>query len=318
MNRRPTSFDVHTHIGVDLGFYLGGWWPYACSTRELLAHLDEAGVDRAVCFPFTLPSAFDVQAFARDRRVELLPGRCPYDLENDRLLAEIEQLDTDHRLMPFAMFDPARQVQQQLTWLERNVKRLFGLKTQSTVLQSPITALLDESADLMHFAADHDLPVLMHTAVLPEDHWAQASDCPKVAKRYPNVRFNLAHSLRFDAPCLEEASGQPNVWVDCSAHLIHCQLARQDSPAVAPVQNRVDADYESAAGVLEAVHAILGDRYLWGSDYPFCSWCDDQIRGIYTYQQEAAVLSQLDPSIRTEMTSDAPRAWLFGGEEQKK
>ena len=46
-------YDVHTHIGLDPGFYLRRWWPYAATVPELLAAMDAHGIDRAVCFPFT-------------------------------------------------------------------------------------------------------------------------------------------------------------------------------------------------------------------------------------------------------------------------
>ena len=29
-------FDVHTHVGLDAGFYLRRWRPYACTARQLL------------------------------------------------------------------------------------------------------------------------------------------------------------------------------------------------------------------------------------------------------------------------------------------
>ncbi|MBD15964.1 MAG: hypothetical protein CMJ72_12515 [Planctomycetaceae bacterium] len=97
---------------------------------------------------------------------------------------------------------------------------------------------------------------------------------------------------------------------------IRCQLAQQNSPAIAPASHRVDANYDSPHQVLEAVHEILGDRYLWGFGNLFSSWCDNQIRGLYNYQQEAAVLSQLDPALHALMTNDAPQAWLFAGKER--
>ena len=87
--------------------------------------------------------------------------RIPFDIENDALIREIERLSLADRLLPFAMFDPARCVEQQLTRLETLVGRIAGLKTQTTVLQSPIRALCEEASDLVTFAQRHDLPVLI-------------------------------------------------------------------------------------------------------------------------------------------------------------
>src|SRR5437762_3738326 len=98
-------YDVHTHVGLDQGFLLRGWWPYAATARDLLVQMDDNGIRNAVCFPFCLPSAFDPYAFADRGEVKLLEGRVPFDYENRRLASEIEWLDSHHRLLQFAMFD---------------------------------------------------------------------------------------------------------------------------------------------------------------------------------------------------------------------
>src|SRR5438094_5134564 len=85
-------YDVHTHVGLDTGFLLRGWWPYAATARDLIEQMDRHGVERAVCFPFTLPSAFDPYAFADRNEVTLLLGRFPFDRENPLLAKEIERV----------------------------------------------------------------------------------------------------------------------------------------------------------------------------------------------------------------------------------
>ncbi len=305
-------YDVHTHIGCDAGFYLRRWWPYAATVQELIQHMSAHGITHAVCFPFTLPSAFDLYAFADRNSIELMPGRFPFDRENELLRMEIARLDPSGRLLQFGMFDPAREVAKQLDRLQETVGSIAGLKVQTTILRSPIRALMNEGRDLMRFAQQHDLPVLIHTAVNPADAWAQARDCLDVAECFPGVRFNLAHSLRFDRECLRRAASMPNVWVDCSAHLVHCMLATRDAAAIAPGERRVDADYANPPDVLTVIHEMLHGRYLWGSDYPYMSWCDDAMAAVYSYQQEADVLHALPPSVREDMASAAPVAWLYG------
>src|SRR5580765_3744864 len=156
--------DVHTHVGLDLGFLLRGWWPYASSTRDLLQQMDLNGIDRAVAFPFTLPSAFDPYAFSERNELTLLPGRFPFDRENAALAQEIERVGGG-RLLQFAMFDPAREIAQQVAAIEKLVGKIAGLKTQSTVLRSSVRTLLDAGRPLMELAEANDLPVLFHTAV---------------------------------------------------------------------------------------------------------------------------------------------------------
>jgi hypothetical protein len=305
-------YDVHTHVGLDAGFYLRGWWPYAATAQNLLEQMDACRIDRAVCFPFTLPSAFDPYAFAATGEIKLLPNRVPFDRENALLRQEIDRLDKDKRLLQFAMFDPARCVSEQVRLIEPLIGRIAGLKAQTTVLESNIRALLDSGRLLMDLAVRHNLPVLLHTSIAPADKWAQVADCLDVARAFPGVRFNLAHSLRFHAQHLRTAAKMPNVWVDCSALLVHCQLARDNSPAVAIKSDRLDADYTQPARVLSTLHDVLAGRCLWGSDNPYMSWCSDAMRVIYSYKEEAAVLHAQLADVRRSVATDASEAWLFG------
>jgi predicted TIM-barrel fold metal-dependent hydrolase len=304
-------YDVHTHVGLDLGFYLHGWWPYAMTGQDLLTNMSRFGFDRAVCFPFTLPSAFDPYAYGRDE-MKLLPGRVPFDRENELLAWEVSQVAPNGELLQFAMFDPEREVPAQLKNIEKLVGRIKGLKTQSTVLQSTVRALLDKSRDLMLFAEEHNLPVLFHTAISPGDKWAQVADCIAVAEKYPKVRFNLAHNLRMDAVFLKRITELPNIWVDCSAHLAHCHLATKESKIIAPPERRVKADFTKPTDVYRAVYDLIGDRYMWGSDAPYMSWCADKLRLIFSYQEEAEAFLALPDDIQRSMAETAPEAWLFG------
>ena len=58
------------------------------------------------------------------------------------------------------------------------------------------------------------------------------------------------------------------------------------------------------------LHAMLGGKYMWGSDNPFMSWCDDKLRLMFSYQQEAIVLKSLPAAIQKSMAETAPKAWL--------
>jgi predicted TIM-barrel fold metal-dependent hydrolase len=312
------NYDVHTHIGLDTGFYLRGWWPYASTAADLLLQMDAHEIDRAVALTFVLPTAFEAEAFAERNEIVLRPGRFPFDRENKLLADEIERLGARQRLLQFAMFDPSREIERQVEAIRPLIGTIHGLKTQSTVIRSPVRALLDHGRALMELAEAENLPVLFHTSV--NDPWAQVSDCLEVARAFPRVRFNLAHSCRYHAPLLRECAATANVWVDCSAHLAHCQLARENSPAIAPANERVRVDYNEPAEVLVAIHKILGaggDKYMWGSDHPFMSWCDDKLRIRYTYEQEMAVVRDLPANVRRSMLSAAPEAWLFGPRSEK-
>lgn len=311
-------YDVHSHIGVDLGFYLRGWWPYAATAQDLLQHMDAHGIDRAVAFPFALPSAFDPYSFADHGRVRLRRGRVPFDRENLALRSELCRIDADRRILMLAMFDPSRKPDRQVAALEKLFAseeargRVVGLKVQATILESPIAALLKEGRVIMQFAEARRLPVLIHTSIIASDRWSPASACLDVAEAYPKARFNLAHSLRFHRPSIERAAKIANVWVDCGAHLGHCQLARENHPAVARKSERLDANYAAPTQLLEAMAAALPGRFMWGSDNPYMSWCDDTIRAVYSYRQEAAALHALPAAVKRRIATAAPEAWLWG------
>jgi predicted TIM-barrel fold metal-dependent hydrolase len=305
-------YDVHTHVGADMGFLLRGWWPYAATSGDLLTAMTANGIDRAIVFPFTLPSAFDVDVFAAGKGIQLREGRFPFDRENSLLADELAMVDSEKRLLQFAMFDPAREVEKQIESIRPILGKIAGLKCQTTILQSAIKQLLGEGKVFLQLAEENNLPMLFHTAINPADTWAQVSDCLEVAAAFPKVRFNLAHSLRFLKKGLETAAKLPNVWVDCSAHLAHCQLYRDGHKAVALGKDAVDADYSKPGQVLEVISQILGEKFLWGSDNPFMSWCDKGIRIIYIYKQEADVLHALPAKLKHSMGTSAPEAWLFG------
>jgi hypothetical protein len=104
----------------------------------------------------------------------------------------------------------------------------------------------------------------------------------------------------------------PNIWIDCSAHLNHCRLASQDSIVVPPAGTRIDANFEDPVSTLLAIYDIVGDRLMWGSDNPYMSWCDDKLRLLFTYKQEADVLLALPDSLTRKIAHDSSVAWLFG------
>jgi len=305
-------YDVHTHIGLDTGFYLRGWWPYAATCQDLQQHMDANGVDRAVCFPFGLPSAFDAIAYADGGKVVLRPDRTPFDRENALLVQEVQRIAPDGRLLPFAMFDPSRRVEEQIKFLQPLVGKIRGLKLQATILESFVPDLLDKGKDLMALATQHGLPVLIHTSIVETDRFSQVADCLKVALANPKVRFVLAHSHRFHEATLREAAQIDNVWVDCSAHLAHIAGVQNNAKYVAKPEERVDADYTDPVDPLIAIHDILGDRYVWGSDSPFNSWVDSSISHICSYRDEANILHALPENVKNDMAVVGPEAWLFG------
>src|SRR5690606_21402023 len=139
-----------------------------------------------------------------------------------------------------------------------------------------VSDLLTSGRVLVDFAAQHNLPFLIHSSIASYDGWSQAADILRVAEQNPQVRFCLAHSCRFDEPSLDRVAELPNTWFDISAHGIHCHAAVRNLPIVATRPRRFASDYENPATVLRD----LADRYprklLWGTDSPFYSFISEK------------------------------------------
>ncbi len=300
--------DCHNHLGVDPYFYLNGFHPYAQDLPALVTEGRRCGVDRWVVFPMVVNLTFDLAAM---RSRQLLPGgleTVPYAFENERMLREVYELypDLGAHTLPFVILDPLREPAGQLAKLRELRKRFpfYGLKIQATMIKSRVTALLDEGRGFLEFAAEFNLPFVIHSSVDPADTWSQASDILQVAESTPNVRFNLAHSCRFDRECLDRVAALPNTWFDCSAHRIHCELAVQGFPAVAPPDRRIEADYEDPAAVLRTLAEAYPNKLMWGSDSPFQSYVDQDMSLRSTYAEEADCLSALPPDLLHKVTHD--------------
>jgi predicted TIM-barrel fold metal-dependent hydrolase len=306
--------DCHNHIGVELGNYMAGNYPYG-QDLPTLVNLDPAGrVDRWVLFPHCMNLSFTLESM---RDGELKPGgieSVPYALENRRMLHEIHDLfpDLAPRIIPFVILDPLRKTQEQVAVLRelREQYPIYGLKIQATVIQSDVTALLREGRCFLEFAAEFNLPFVIHTSYLPSDIWSQSSDILKVAEATPEVRFNLAHSCRYERVCLDRIAELPNTWFDCSAHRIHVEAVQRGLPIVAPEAERFPANYDDPTAVLLALAEAYPDKLLWGSDSPAQSWVSGDIDLLSTYTEELDCILALPDDLRQKAACDNILDWL--------
>lgn len=296
-----TTIDCHNHVGVELLHYFGGDFPYC---QQLISMVEEGralGVNRWIVFPFVTHRGLDVKALSEGRLGDAGPDIVPYEFENRRLMEEIYRLfpKEGKDAISFAMFDPARNVEAQVKALRklRDEYVFHGLKTQTTILQSPIVTLKRGARAILELAREWDIPVLIHSSVLESDVWAQARDILDIAEANPQVRFCLAHSLRYDREQLDRLSQMPNAWFDCSAHRIHCQLAAENSPVVAPPSRRFKTDYSRPSQVLRDLGEAYPNKLMWGSDSPFYSFvaivAGSLLSLVSTYALEVATLRAL-------------------------
>jgi predicted TIM-barrel fold metal-dependent hydrolase len=310
--------DCHNHLGADLFFYLNGYHPYAQDLPALVTEGRHQGVDRWVVFPMVANLTFDVRAMRAGR---LEPGTVetvPYAFENERMLREIYELfpDLGRLTLPVVILDPMRETAAQVAKLRELLTRFpfYALKIQATMIQSDVGALLREGRCFLDFAAEFNLPFIIHSSVAPDDVWSQASTILRVAEAAPHVRFCLAHSCRFDRGCLDRVAELPNTWFDCSAHRIHCQGVRDGLGFVAPPERRFAADYRDPAAVLLALAETYPTKLMWGSDTPFQSYVANLGTEVLslrsTYREEVDCVRALPEKLRTAVTHANTLAWL--------
>lgn len=308
------KIDNHVHIGVDPLFYVNGWSPYALDVPRLLAEGKNTGIDRWIVFPFVSYLGLDLAAMRRNEIKVAAEAEIPYRFENRRLMEEIGRQEpaARQRLLPFLMADPERQPEAQVREWETLTRehRAYGIKIQATIIQSHITALLKEGSVMLDFAAERNLPFLIHSSIAPDDEWSQCADILRVAEARPDMRFLLAHSCRFHRPSLDRVAELPNTWFDCSAHIIHCDCAVRGLPTVAEPAERFDSDYTSPIRVLQDLAAAYPDKLIWGSDAPFYSYEDAGIQLRSTYRAEVDVLESLPPVHLERAAHRNTLAWL--------
>lgn len=296
------TIDCHNHVGVELLMYLRGEFPYGQMLPTMVEEGRAAGVTHWIVFPMVSNLSLDIAALREGKVAGGGLEAVPYAFENRRLLQEVHSLFPQYAgvVFPFAMFDPMREPQKQVIALRalRQEFSFFGLKTQTTIIQSYIKCLLEEGRVLLELAEEWDLPVLIHSSVFPGDPWAQARDILDILESTPEVHFCVAHSCRFDRTQLDRIAALPNAWFDCSAHIIHCQLAVADSPHVAPWERRFPSDYTRPEVVLRDLAEAYPDKLIWGSDSPYYSYVGSGLTLFSTYSAEGACLYSLPEGIR--------------------
>lgn len=269
--------DAHTHVGVCLAGYVTEGYPYCQSASDVHGKLSSLGFDFWVTFPMPTPIVFDLDGY---RNCRLEPSSCasatPFEFENRRLMVEVYELldDLSDRFACMAAVDPERRPAEQvesLTSLARDYP-VCGLKVMGTAIRSHAIALLSEGACLLDWAAERDLPVVMHSAVHSEDPWSAVDDLLRVAEARPGLRFCVAHAARFDRPALDRIAELDNCWFDTSAFGIHCELAVSNHDSAARPDRRFPADYARPDEALAGIAGTYPNKTIYGSDAPFESY----------------------------------------------
>ncbi len=316
--------DVHTHAGIALCAYLMGSYPYAQSVESLLYRMNANCVDAAVTFPTWESVYFDAARFLKDRvRVPARPpmAQAPFVLENRLLCEEVYDRTpgAPGRILPFACVDPGRCVGRQATQLESLADEypLYGIKISGVMIQSSHRHLLGKGTPFVHLAKERNWPILLHSTAYAGDRFCHNSINLAVARRYPRVRFCLAHCLGFDKACLDEADAMDNVWVDSGAMKIQVEAEE----ILAPPDRRFRSDYRNYKRVFADLVRAYPRTMLWGSDSPAYTYVERRryadgsqvnFRLQGSYEQEKAALDSLPPRQRVAVGNHNTCRFLFG------
>jgi predicted TIM-barrel fold metal-dependent hydrolase len=264
--------DAHTHVGISVNNYLAtASYPYCLSIEDLIVRMDFLGIDKSVVFPFE-SSYYPLLGEEKPLNSPAVSS-FPYEKENQNLFREIFEIFPEYseRLIPFAMFDPSREVGKQAENMQALHEKyhLYGLKTVTTYIKAFVKDFQKPDNHIRKFALDNNLPLTFHCSVINTDPWANVYDVLEIAEANPDLRFAVAHSARFAKKALDKADTLPNCFIDISAFKIHCDLAVQNSPAVASGKDRFDANYANPVEVLQKLVETYPDTIIWGTDTPY-------------------------------------------------
>jgi len=324
---RGKVIDCHSHVGLSLKNYACREYPYAQTIEGLYYRQRAGGVDVNIVFPASGSLFFDPACFAKG---EMRPAKnplspTPYTIENEMMMLEVFEFNPEHqeRFLPFVMVDPGRDIAGQLQRLGELEKRfaVYGVKIAPVDCQSKITSLLDEGRPLVDYAAQRDLPLLLHTTADPLEQYSHAADCFRVIDQNPHLRFCLAHCIGFHAEYLERADEMPNVWVDSSALKIQAQCALENNRIIAAEVDRFEGDYSDHTKILGALAARYPDTIMWGTDSPWYTFICHRKQGEGThlefrlkahYEDEIAALDSLPAGARRRACNTNVLKFLFG------
>lgn len=264
--------DAHAHSGIMYKNYLNYSYPYCLSFEDLAIRMKYLGIDVSVVFPMD-SSYYTIDLYESPTVTTTdLFSKFPYEIENQNLLKEIYEIFPEYsdKALPFVMLDPSRKTKEQAELFESLYKTypVFGLKTCTSYIQSFVKDLDTTGKPILDFALRHDLPMTIHSSYDKDDPWAPTIDILNLAGSHPELRICIAHSARFAKSALDKAAELDNCYVDLSAFDIHCQLATMDHGAVAPKDERVEADYNTPSSVMKKLISDYPDTIVWGTDFP--------------------------------------------------
>jgi predicted TIM-barrel fold metal-dependent hydrolase len=209
---------------------------FPLSIAQLVAEMDEAGVDKAV-------------VFGQDTHATNNASFRNYTLDNE----ELEKITRKYgdRFIPFAGIDPNAGVAAQ-SELKRAVKK-FGFRGLK-VHASANSVYLDDQKKMYpiyEMCQEYNVPILFHTGTTGlgdcDIKYSKPELLDEIAQEFPDLKMVMAHfGWPWSDVCLAIAQRNPNVYVDISGW----------KPKYIP------------STLIPYMNGPLSDRFLFGTDYP--------------------------------------------------
>jgi predicted TIM-barrel fold metal-dependent hydrolase len=259
MTQKYDIIDVHTHLGIDSSNLKKNLVPTEQTSYTLLQKMNNAGINKAVVFPFPGARAeFNSEAFW-------------FDVENKTVLNEAAT--SNDRFIPFGAVNPNDSESIHAIKTMAGLAQIQGVKIAHQNQLRFSTELLVNN-QLMPILEEHALPILIHIGTgkerLAADFHCTLDYAITVARHYPHITFIFAHLGRLHYSMLD-ALALDNVFFDTSAlsmwHSFKDFLAEEPLKAFEPL---------SPVQVIEQL-VDLGwkNRLLFGSDEPYVSYLDE-------------------------------------------
>jgi predicted TIM-barrel fold metal-dependent hydrolase len=272
--------------------------------EDLVRKMKEAGLDKAVTFPFPFTSYFDLET-ANERRLSASSDmKYPYEDQNKYVLECAEKYDP---LIPFlAICLGMHDNYEHIEFLVKQNTRIRGLKLHSRVSRSPIKELV--GSRFMKLAQDHGLSLMIHTdsenihiPTLDFDlmEFSNPMHIVELADKYPDVNIAGAHLGWLSRKFLDEVYKRENAFVDTSPFLLLCSFPWRANDAL-------QINYKDPYEAFREVCSKYTDSILWGSDEPYTQIASN------TLKDEKRLLDSLEDKLKLKISQDNIRTYLHG------
>jgi len=247
--------DSHTHAeGVDLYNLQHGKHHPVQLLKDLANKEKLAGIEYYCVFSMQSPLYFNSKT-----REKTNLERFPFETNNVGLYVAASNFG--EKALPFYSIFPGVKIEKQIKLLDFFYDQdiVYGLKFHPLGTQQLVTNIIESG--FCDYAQDRKLPIILHTGNEP---FSSPVNALKVAKKFPDVTFSLAHSMNFEKEAWAKIKDFENVYVDICPHIGNCQVNIQERSS-----DKLNLPFNKPDLVLDYLYEQIPDKLLFGSDEPY-------------------------------------------------